>query len=93
MRYQIERTNGVVEYVEADSFHLQEVGASQSIIGGKVGGAAHYIFRNDPVEKYGMGSNVAAYTDVKTVRIATTEPKAISEDVPAKDVATTESIN
>jgi hypothetical protein len=95
MRYQVERLNGVIEYVEADSFHMQEVGATQSyLLGGKAGGAAHYIFRNDPVERYGMGTNVAAFTDVRTVRVAPAEVKVISEE-PSGEVieAPVESIN
>jgi hypothetical protein len=94
MRYQIERANGAIEYVEADGFHVQDIGGMSSAFGGKMGGTAHYIFRNDPVERYGTGSNVAAYTDVRAVRIAPAEPKVVSkEPVDAVTETPIESIN
>lgn len=79
MRYLVERTNGVIEYVEADSFHVQDIGSVTSVLGGKMGGTAHYVFRTDPKERYGSGTNVAAFTDVLRVRIA---PVESGDDVP-----------
>jgi hypothetical protein len=92
MKFQIERTNGTIEYVEADSFHLQEIGASSSLMGGKTGGSAHYVFRNDPKERYGMAINVAAYTDVLAVRLAPQVQPSVQKE-PDGDAVLVESVN
>jgi hypothetical protein len=93
MRYEVERLSGVVEIVEADGFHVQEIGGVTSVLGGKSGGVAHYVFRKDPVERYGSGVNVAAYTDVRTVRLVVEKPASVEapseEEAPATGTAET----
>ena len=68
MRFQVERQNGTIETVEADSFSAREITSGGGVLSISTTTAIHYLFHNNPTTQYGQYQNVAVFTDVKAIR-------------------------